>query len=127
GAGAVGEYGDVGDLVVGDVRGGVDAVGGGRTRRRGHREPGVAREGEFDGRVAERSAGRVLVGVLDSAAQERRRGALAVGVRPRLTDQGPLEFAWPCREGTLKLFLYGPCLPFDVQAGEHEGHLVAEA
>ena len=92
-------------------------------------EAGVAGEGQFDGGAAQRPPDDLLVGVADDEPQQgargllgRRRRAGRCATRSQRTSAGG-----DLASASVHLLAHERGLGLDVEAGEHEGDLVAEA
>lgn len=118
------------DAGCGDVRGPEDAVGSTLPGGRGDVEAGVAGEGQFDGGAGEGAADGLRGRVADDEPEQRARGLLGVGVLAVGAGQFPTDVRGAGvggGEGVLDLVADEPGLGLDVEAGEDEHDLVAEA
>lgn len=89
-------------------------------------EAGVARERQLDGRPAEGPSDGLLVRVPDDEPQQGARGLFGGGVGAVGADQVPAHLG-DLAEGRRHLLPHQRGLGVDVEAGQHEGDLVAEA
>ncbi|PQM48927.1 hypothetical protein C1Y40_00847 [Mycobacterium talmoniae] len=110
-----------------DVTRAVDAVDRAVAGHRGERAARVAGQRQLDGDVGKRAPHLVRVGVAHHAAQQRGRLLLGVGVGTIQPGQRPVDLGRPHRQPRFELVAGEFGLGLDVQAGEDELHLVAEA
>ena len=110
-----------------DVARGEHAVHLTVARRRGAGEAGVAGQREFDCRRGELAPDVGGVGIAHHAVQQRAGRLLGVGVGVVGAGQRPLQLGRLDRQAGLELPAHQLGLGLDVEAGQHERHLVAEA
>src|SRR3954468_8637009 len=126
-AGTVREYDDLLHLVDVDVPRVEDAVRRTVARRRGDVEAGVARQSQLDRRAGEGAADDLRIRVLHRAPEEDAGFFLGLGVRRLGPGERPPQLGRALRERLLELTLHQLGLLLQLQSGEDEVDLVAEA